>query len=46
VERSKRAFRATLDALPLDQADADALVDEARHAFALHEALFVELDAR
>jgi heme oxygenase len=46
AERLKHAFRAALDALPLDPADADALVDEARHAFALHEALFVELDAR
>lgn len=38
----KRDFRVALDALPLDAAD--AIVDEAQRAFALHEALFVELD--
>jgi heme oxygenase len=44
VDPLKRRFRTTLDALPLDAATADALVDEAVRAFALHEALFVELD--
>jgi heme oxygenase len=45
VDALKHAFRATLDALPLDEVEADALVDEARAAFALHEALFEALDA-
>jgi heme oxygenase len=42
----KRRFRETLDALPLDAATADAIVDEALRAFALHAALFEALDAR
>jgi heme oxygenase len=46
AELLKRRFRTTLDALPLDAATADALVDEALRAFALHEALFVQLGAR
>jgi heme oxygenase (biliverdin-producing, ferredoxin) len=40
----KRRFRVALDALPLAPAEADVIVDEAGRAFALHEALFVELE--
>ena len=46
VDVLKRRFRETLDALPLDAGTVDALVDEALRAFALHEALFEELEAR
>ena len=41
-----RVLRGALDALPLDAAEADAVVDEARAAFARHVALFEELDAQ
>lgn len=40
-----RALRAALDALPLDAAGAQAVVDEAEAAFARHVALFGELAA-
>jgi len=43
-ETLKRDFRSALDALPLSAEEADAMVDEARRAFALHESLFEELD--
>lgn len=39
----KAEWRAALDALPVDAAGADAIVDEARWAFAAHAALFAEL---
>ncbi|MGZ8491955.1 MAG: biliverdin-producing heme oxygenase [Gemmatirosa sp.] len=45
VEAFKDAYRATLDALPVDAAGADRIVDEARWAFAAHAALFAALDA-
>lgn len=37
------AFRAALDALPLDEAEVQAMVDEAVSAFARHGALFAAL---
>jgi heme oxygenase len=42
----RAAFRAGLDALPHQGADAEALVAEARDAFERHIALFAELHAR
>lgn len=41
----KRAYRAQLDALSLPPAALDAMVAEARHAFALNAAVFDALDA-
>lgn len=41
----KQRFRAALDALPLDAAQSDAVVDEARDAFARHVVLFEQLAA-
>jgi heme oxygenase len=43
VRAFKARYRAALDALPLDDAARDGLVDEAIQAFALHEQLFTEL---
>ena len=43
VDAHRRAFRAGLAALPADDALIGALVAEARFAFELHSALFVEL---
>ena len=45
VAAYKRAYRAALDALPVDEAAAARLVAEARWAFAAHARLFDELDA-
>jgi heme oxygenase len=42
----KARFRAGLDALPVGDAAADAIVAEARDAFARHVRLFEELDGR
>ena len=41
----KDRYRATLNALPVDEAQADAIVDEVRHVFNLNGALFGELGA-
>jgi heme oxygenase (biliverdin-producing, ferredoxin) len=41
----KAAYRAALDALPLDDAERSALLDEALHAYRLNVALAAELDA-
>lgn len=41
----KDAYRAALDALPLDDAAKQRVVDEVRTAFALNEALFAEMAA-
>jgi len=40
----KTAYRATLDALPIDQAMADRIVAEANHAFHLNMKMFQELE--
>ena len=39
-----RAFRAALDALPIDDAAGNAIVAEARSAFERHAALFVQIE--
>ena len=44
AEAIKRAFRAALDALPVDDDLAQDIVAEARDSFALHIRLFEELD--
>jgi len=41
----KDRYRATLNALPVDEAQADAIVNEVRHVFNLNGALFGELGA-
>jgi heme oxygenase (biliverdin-producing, ferredoxin) len=40
----KTTYRATLDALPIDQAMADRIVEEANHAFHLNMKMFQELE--
>jgi heme oxygenase (biliverdin-producing, ferredoxin) len=40
----KANYRATLDALPIDQATADRIVTEANHAFHLNMTMFQELE--
>ena len=40
----KTQYRATLDALPIDQAMADRIVEEANHAFHLNMKMFQELE--
>ena len=40
----KANYRATLDALPIDQATADRIVEEANHAFHLNMTMFQELE--
>ena len=40
----KANYRATLDALPIDQATADRIVTEANHAFHLNMTMFKELE--
>jgi heme oxygenase len=40
----KANYRATLDALPIDQAMADRIVEEANHAFHLNMTMFQELE--
>jgi heme oxygenase len=40
----KTNYRATLDALPIDQAMADRIVEEANHAFHLNMTMFQELE--
>ncbi len=40
----KIGYRATLDALPIDQATADRIVAEANHAFHLNMKMFQELE--
>jgi heme oxygenase len=40
----KAQYRATLDALPIDQAMADRIVEEANHAFHLNMKMFQELE--
>ncbi|MEO9327532.1 biliverdin-producing heme oxygenase [Gordonia aurantiaca] len=44
LKRYKDAYRARLDALPLDDAAVDRLVDEAIEAFAHNQAVFGDLD--
>jgi heme oxygenase (biliverdin-producing, ferredoxin) len=46
VERLRRDFRAGLSNLPVTTAEQDAIVAEARWAFGMHRALFVELQSR
>ncbi len=41
----KNEYRAHLNAMPLDDGEAERIVAEARHAFALNVGLFQELDA-
>jgi heme oxygenase len=43
VQAAGLRLRSALDALPLDDTDADALVAEAQWAFAQHARLFTEL---
>ncbi|MEB3262825.1 MAG: heme oxygenase (biliverdin-producing) [Synechococcus sp.] len=40
----KANYRATLDSLPIDQATADRIVEEANHAFHLNMVMFQELE--
>ena len=40
----KIQYRATLDSLPIDQATADRIVEEANHAFHLNMSMFQELE--
>jgi heme oxygenase len=43
VDAFKRRYRAALDSLPLSPARMEQLVDEAKHAFALHARIFCEI---
>ena len=40
----KTTYRATMDELPIDQATADRIVEEANHAFHLNMNMFKELE--